>query len=612
MDVIPPKKQAQLQSASRKKQATVEDLKNRNKSRLSCKIRKKYTKLMKETIQNQKSTEKVHCCGSCRLLTGKMLFKIFSSTFQAIISILAVCLYVAETYMPDSSSEEDLKSHDMTLEHFNTLEDFYSNMEIIIASIVLVDLIYNFIIAKSKLKFILNILNILDMVIILSIYLPLCFDNSNVFTNLGFARIFRVVRIVRIFRIFKFLRSPKSKNNQDENQSEITRRLATAVMTILSLLFLSTGIVHYLHDTFPDIFHLKHLNTGVHCSNGTHIDNNFTELYLNVTKSSVKSSWECPPGEFLEFTYDKLDFDHIFYYMVITMTTVGYGDIYPGTVYMRVVIGFFVIVSIINISKQTSEINDILKINSEYRSAYESNQDTSHIVLTGFFSKNSLMKFLMEFYHNDHQEDSNNIKIVIIQPEYPEKDIQSVLMNPRFEESLHFIVGDIFVDKTLSLAAIDTAKSIFLLSDQNSKDALKNDLYLILACKAISQNTNISDSQIFSQFNYSHSLLHDWADWDIACSSQQIKMSIIVKNGFVYGFSTMIMNLISSSGSVFNSEIQDTPWMLEYMHGASQEIYIIPIEENYINFVRRAYTSTGVLVIGVKKKMKYIHDESKP
>ena len=88
-------------------------------------------------------------------------------------------------------------------------------------------------------------------------------------------------------------------------------------------------------------------------------------------------------------------------------------------------------------------------------------------------------------------------------------------------------------------------------------------------------------------------------------------MSIIVKNGFVSGFSTMMMNLISSSSSFYNSEIKETPWMLEYIHGASQEIYVVHIPEDFSMkipfgaFVQYSYLEYGSLVIGIKKKREY-------
>ena len=75
------------------------------------------------------------------------------------------------------------------------------------------------------------------------------------------------------------------------------------------------------------------------------------------------------------------------------------------------------------------------------------------------------------------------------------------------------------------------------------------------------------------------------------------------------------MNLISSSTSFYSSEVKETPWMLEYIHGASQEIYIIKVPEEFTVpiilhlFILHAYLEYGVLVIGIKTKREYELDK---
>ena len=47
----------------------------------------------------------------------------------------------------------------------------------------------------------------------------------------------------------------------------------------------------------------------------------------------------------------QLYFDTAFYFIMITVMTVGYGDILPGEVFSRVLIGIFILFMIIFISK---------------------------------------------------------------------------------------------------------------------------------------------------------------------------------------------------------------------------------------------------------------------
>ena len=582
--------------ANKSKFLKLKDLKNRYQSKIACLIRKKYTSLMKESIK-AKSTVNITWRNFFSTISAKIVLSITGNILQAMISLLAVSIYVIKTYY-DENDEDDKKL-------FRILDIF----EYIVAGLVLFEWTYNFFKTNKKVKFLTDILNILDLVTAIPIMIQLFEINTG---NLGFVRVFKIVRIMRIFRVYKVVLAPNKHDMKEEGKNETSRRLISAIISVLAMVFLSTGIVHYLNDQFPEYFKLvapyydthncQRINNTIHPSNET----------IYISRNSFNMSLTCPDGEYLKKFPAKISFDLAFYYMIITMSTVGYGDVYPATSWMRFVIGIFVIVSIVTISKQTSELNNLIKIDSEYQQPFKEN---NHVIVSGFFTKVSMLKFLNEFYHIDHKEKSENTKIVIIQPNYPDKDFQSILINPKYEEHLHFIYGDIFSEQVLVKANIAHAKAVFLLSTHDQTNLVKNDQFIILACKAISQ---ASQAQIYAQLNFTQSLLHDWCDWDTACSTQQVKMSIIVKNGLIPGFATMIMNLISSSSNYYNSEVKDTPWLLEYIHGASQEIYVVKIPDyfnvskvkiSFHHFVSFAYEEKYSLIIGVKTKKEYHLDK---
>jgi hypothetical protein len=91
-------------------------------------------------------------------------------------------------------------------------------------------------------------------------------------------------------------------------------------------------------------------------------------------------------------------------------------------------------------------------------------------------------------------------------------------------------------------------------------------------------------------------------------------MSMIAMNGFISGFATMMMNLSSSLSYVYSNSFKMAPWMHEYLNGATQEIYIVNIPENFefgidfTKFILKSYLTNGTLVIGVKKKVYYQDD----
>ncbi len=59
-----------------------------------------------------------------------------------------------------------------------------------------------------------------------------------------------------------------------------------------------------------------------------------------------------------------LTFDLALYYMVVTCTTVGYGDIAPSpdSLFAKSFIGLFIMLMIVLISQQTSELTTLLQV----------------------------------------------------------------------------------------------------------------------------------------------------------------------------------------------------------------------------------------------------------
>lgn len=108
------------------------------------------------------------------------------------------------------------------------------------------------------------------------------------------------------------------------------------------------------------------------------------------------------------FSYDKLaqpyDFFTAFYFMCVTLLTVGYGDFYPitpqGKMFMVCTI-IFVIVYKLPI--HLSELSRLVSLKSYHaRLIYEPNNEVPHIVITGQVVLQALENFCQELFHPDH------------------------------------------------------------------------------------------------------------------------------------------------------------------------------------------------------------------
>ncbi len=131
--------------------------------------------------------------------------------------------------------------------------------------------------AKSRLKQLVDIYSIIDLIAILPTISMLVLPHFDITFNIGFIKLIRSFRIFRIFRFFRFTADP------DFFFGSITMQLLKVIrlfLTILMIFFISSGLFFYVESD---------LNPSV---------NNFGDA---------------------------------FYFTVVALTTVGFGDIIPRT-----------------------------------------------------------------------------------------------------------------------------------------------------------------------------------------------------------------------------------------------------------------------------------------
>ena len=94
------------------------------------------------------------------------------------------------------------------------------------------------------------------------------------------------------------------------------------------------------------------------------------------------------------------------YYMTVTMSSVGYGDIYPNTIIGRWIVIFVIIAFLMFISTLATAMSKINNITSQYtRSHYEkTDSNTTHILILGQAPPDAIRVFLKEVYNSDHGE----------------------------------------------------------------------------------------------------------------------------------------------------------------------------------------------------------------
>ena len=144
--------------------------------------------------------------------------------------------------------------------------------ETVITSIFLVEYLLRLWIAKKKLRHLVDPYSVIDLIAILPLLLP----------GTYFFQVIRIFRVLRILRLVRYLRDPHFFFGTITRKTLVVARI---IFTVSAIIFVASGLIYYAeHRANPQVF--------------TH-------------------------------------FGDAIYFSIVTMATVGYGDITPITTYGR-------------------------------------------------------------------------------------------------------------------------------------------------------------------------------------------------------------------------------------------------------------------------------------
>lgn len=149
------------------------------------------------------------------------------------------------------------------------VENILHSIEYVIIIIFIIEFILRFWVAEKKVHFFFNIYTLIDLISIIPFFFT--------FSNLQFVRIFRVLRVFRILRFLRYLKDDRFFFGKIREDNLIIVRI---IFTIFSIVFVSFGLIY-----FEEVNHNDNINT------------------------------------FLDAIY----------FTIVTLTTVGFGDIAPQT-----------------------------------------------------------------------------------------------------------------------------------------------------------------------------------------------------------------------------------------------------------------------------------------
>ncbi|XP_075924825.1 calcium-activated potassium channel subunit alpha-1 isoform X2 [Petromyzon marinus] len=370
-----------------------------------------------------------------------------------------------------------------------------------------------FIAANDKLWFWLEVNSIVDFFTVPPVFVSVYLNRG----WLGF-RFLRALRLIQFSEILQFLNVLKTSNSI---------KLVNLLSIFISTWLTASGFIHLVE------------NSG--------------DPWRDFQNQQNLTYWECV------------------YLLMVTMSTVGYGDVYAKTTLGRLFMVFFILGGLAMFARYVPEIAALILNRRKYGGEYLPTRGRKHVVVCGHITLESVSNFLKDFLHKDR--DDVNVEILFLHSISPNLELEALFR--RHFTQVEFYQGSVLNPLDLARVKIEAADACMIIANKYCPDPDAEDASNIM--RVISIKNYHPRIRVITQMLQYHNKAHllnipswSWREGDAAICLSELKLGFIAQSCLAQGISTMLANLFSMRSYI---KIEEDTWQKFYLEGVSNEMY---------------------------------------
>ncbi|XP_066305081.1 calcium-activated potassium channel subunit alpha-1-like isoform X23 [Branchiostoma lanceolatum] len=370
-----------------------------------------------------------------------------------------------------------------------------------------------FIAANDKLWFWLELNSLVDFFTVPPVFVSVYLNRS----YLGL-RFLRALRLIQFSEILQFLNVLKTSNSI---------KLVNLISIFFSVWMTGAGFIHLVE------------NSG--------------DPWLDFQNKHPMSYWEC------------------LYLMMVTMSTVGYGDIFATTSLGRAFMVVFILGGLAMFASCVPEIIELIGSRKKYGGSYSAISGRKHVVVCGHITYESVSNFLKDFLHKDR--DDVNVEIIFLHPLPPNLQLEALLK--RHFTQVEFFEGSVLNAGDLARVKIEDSDACLIIANKYCNNPDAEDAANIM--RVISIKNYCSHVRLIIQMMQYHNKAYllnipswNWKEGDDVICLAELKLGFIAQSCLAPGFSTVMANLFAMRSTVL---MEEDSWQKHYLGGVAAEMY---------------------------------------
>ncbi|KFV58437.1 Calcium-activated potassium channel subunit alpha-1, partial [Tyto alba] len=343
-----------------------------------------------------------------------------------------------------------------------------------------------FVAADDKLRFWLQLNSLVDFFTI-----PPVFVSHYLKMNWLGLRFLRALRLLELPRILQFLRI--TKNNYSIKVSKLFAVFTSTWLT-------AAGFIHLVEN------------------NG--------DPWVQPANSQSLSYFKC------------------MYLVMMTMSTVGYGDVVVQTTLGQAFNIFFIVGGLVLFANFIPEVVEIIESHKSYKSSYEEVTGKNYIVVCGNITLESVTAFLRDFL----LQHKGNVctEILFLGESLPSLELEAVFKC--YSAYTTFFYGSALNSKDLKRVGMESANACLILADVHSPQPYTQDTSNIM--RVLSIKNHYPNTRVILQIIQSRNKVYlpnipnwDWRAGDSIICLAELKLGFIAQSCLAPGLSTLLTDL---------------------------------------------------------------------
>ena len=512
--------------------------------KLNLIINKKNKKTYQEVVKNELLKDSTFLIK--RQLFHKRLRKLIILVVKLLINIIGIISIFLEQILIFKEDKIEVN------------ERFVKVFELFISSIFLFETLYEVISSTKRSSYIFSFHFLLDILTILPGFLTLKFSIYNGFIiALSF---FKNLRIFRIFSVlFNLIYFKEIVRFDDEDQHD--------------------KIIETSDQTFNLKMEFYKITSHLFCM--IYIS---TFLFLTIQDVNDEGILFHPSGKI-----EKSNPLQILYFILVTLTTVGFGDFTPAKPIVRVFLTFILIIYITIISSDMSAL--IETINNF--SIYDVECDfKNHIIIIGKFSSQNLKKMLMNFYSESILGEEIENKFLIVQNEEPTFEMKNIINDKNLKYKVKYLYSDINKMHWIEKSKLHNAIAVFAFADKplymkenNFRETQENILYI---CKNIKNRFPKKRFYLYLHLTMDYWSIGAWLRDSKVLYANLFKnffIALAIQNRSTYNFLAHIICCFNKNNDFLIPNYMKKNWNLrQFKKSFKQNIQKSEISDYFINW----------------------------